>query len=145
MTKRKTKANEEDDASTDGDITSTLLKLVVKVTEVLTTNSELQNEIQRLRQCNDDLLKRVETLEERSGDWSPQSSHHHRAPMSDVMALTSTVTDELQARKDKEQNLVIYGLQETASSETDSEEVEKAAVCALLNTIQVPRPNVWIL
>ena len=136
---------ERDDSlcSESQDVTSTLLKLVVKVTEVLTKNSELQEEIRDLRQCNRDLLLRVENLEGKSGEWTSREAHQ-TAPLSDVMALTATVADELQSRKDKDQNLVIYGLREITEDRdsTVNEESEKEAVCELLTHLQVPSPNI---
>ena len=136
---------ERDDSlcSESQDVTLTLLKLVVKVTEVLTKKSELQEEIRDLRQCNQDLLLCVENLEGKSGEWTSREVHQ-TAPLSDVMALTATVADELQSRKDKDQNLVIYGLREITEDRdsTDNEESEKEAACELLTDLQVQSPNI---
>ncbi len=97
---RQKQVEERDDSlcSESQDVTSTLLKLVVKVTEVLTKNSELQEEIRDLRQCNRDLLLLVEKLEGKSGEWTSRETHQ-TAPLSDVMALTATGADELQSTK----------------------------------------------
>ena len=120
----------------ESDLTATLLRLVVKVTEVLTANSNLQSEIKELRDCNITLLQRIETLEDKSGEWVNNSQP---VAMSDVSALVSTVADEMQARRDKELNLVIYGIEEP---ESDSESEDKNSVCEVLTTLQVESPNV---
>ena len=124
-------------------VTSILLKLVVKVTKVLAKNSEFQEEIRDLRQRNRDLLLPVENLEEKSGELTSREVHQ-TASLSDVMALAATVADELQSRKDKDQNLVIYGLCEITADRdsTVSEESEKEGACEFLTDLQVPSPNI---
>ena len=57
------------------------------------------------------------------------------------MALTSTVADELQSRKEKEQNLVVFGLEESAEH-TESEDAVKEKVCNLLSSLEVPSPDI---
>ena len=126
------------------DISSTLLQLVVKVTEVLTKNSELHDMVRELKDCNRSLIKRIETLEEKSGDWST-GQKHLSAPPCDVNALTSSVTDELIERQGKELNLVVMGLSEcnTPVNGTEvSEEDEKRQVTDLLQSIQVNNPSI---
>ncbi len=115
----------------------------IRYDDCQTKRSELQEEIRDLRQCNRDLLLRVENLEGKSGEWTSREAHQ-TAPLSDVMALTATVADELQSRKDKDQNLVIYGLREITEDRdsTVNEESEKDAVCELLTHLQVPSPNI---
>ena len=53
---------------------------------------ELQEEMRHKRQCHDDLLHRIETFEEKRGDWCPQpvSYRHHKAPISN-MAIASII------------------------------------------------------
>ncbi len=155
MTKQKVKANNsknnksaqadrEDDYESDleGDMTSTLLKLVMKFTEVLTANSELNNQIKDLKDKNRNLLQRIEALENKTGEWTPQT-HTHTASVSDITALANTVAEEMQARKDKELNLVIYGIQESAATTDEEMETDdKNSVCDVLNSLQVPTMNV---
>ncbi len=144
-TSKQNQMEERDDSlwSAYKDVTSILLILVAKVTEVLTKNSELQEDIRDLRQCNRNLLLPVENLEEKSAELTSREVHQ-TASLPDVMALAATVADELQSRKDKDQNLVIYGLCEITEDRdsTVSEESEKEVVSDRLTDLQVPSPNI---
>ncbi len=100
----------------------------------------MQDQIRDQERSNSELLQRVKALEDKRGEWVSNQSHH-TAPLSDVMALTSTVADELQSRKDKEQNLVVFGLEESAEH-TESEDAGKDKVCYLLSSLEVPSPNI---
>ena len=127
----------------NSDITSTLLQLVVKVTEVLSKNADLQEQLRDLKECNAGLIRRIETLEDRSGDWSTQQNNHSTAHPADVSALTSNVADELQQRKEKEMNLVIDCLPEANdTSDSDPDVVTKQQVDRLLHSIDVANPKI---
>ena len=105
----------------------------------------LKDQISELKERNACLTKRIEALEDKSGDWTPVRNHT-TAPLADVNAMTCTVADELQARKEKELNLVIIGLNERAnqndSDANTSEAEEKELVSELLRNIQVQTPNI---
>jgi cell division septum initiation protein DivIVA len=142
-------------ASNENDITTTLLQLVIKVTEVLTKNADLQDQIRDLKdhirdlkESNKCLTERIQVLEDASGEWSTKQ-RHFTAPLPDINALTSTVADELQGRKDKEMNLVILGLEERpveATDENESADMAEAAEMRLvkdvLQSIDVTNPNI---
>ena len=109
---------------------------------ILTANSELNNQIRDLKDTNRNLLQRIEALENKTGEWTPQT-HTHTASVSDITALANTVAEEMQARKDKELNLVIYGIQESAATTDEEMETDdKNSVCDVLNSLQVPTMNV---
>ena len=128
----------------DTSITSTLLQLVNKITDLLEKNSELSNEVRVLKESHKSLLERVESLEQSSGEWKTQPTHL-KAPLSDVNALTSTVADELIARKEKELIIVIYGLPELPipiDSESASEDDEKTSTATFISqNLQVENPE----
>ena len=123
------------------DLTSTLLQLVVKVTEVLSKNADLQEQLRDLKESNACLTKRIEELENKTGDWTVVSKHQ-TAPLSDVNAMTCTVADEIQARQEKELNLVIMGLDEGPGNNNLSESEEKDRIRELLGNIDVHTPNI---
>lgn len=145
----------DDDIGRADDVTATLLQLVVKVTDVISSNAdfqrtifELKNEIKDLKECNRGLTERIVELENRSEEWSSVSTSpkHATASPNDVMALTSAVSDEISERKDKEMNLVIQGLPEQEEGEgvTNAEAESKCLqnVCSLLESIEVPNPSI---
>ncbi len=88
---------QHENSDSDPDLTATLLRLV-KVTEVLTANSNLQSEIKELRDCNRNLPQRIETLEDKSSEWA---NNGQAVAMSEVSALVSSVADEMQTRRNK--------------------------------------------
>ena len=97
-----------------------LLKLVNKITDLLDQNYRLSLEVNELKvkQHSADerqnlLLKRIEDLENGKSGWIPSSNNSTE----NVQAIVSSVSDELAERKDKELNLVIYGLKEDASQD----------------------------
>lgn len=152
--KKKTTAhnanNDEEDPSSS--INATLLELVSSLTQVLTSNASLQQEIRTLnanylslQNEHKELLKRVESLEQRSGDWSNPAGTRHHATTNDLEALTCTVADELEARKEKVSNVVIYGLAELPpdGDQQPSEDDEKTAVTDLLkDDLTIAQPTV---
>ena len=134
------------DYEDESDANTLLLKLMTKFTDLIEKNYVLNAEVNQLKADNvilsqkyDDLLSRVDELEKNRQDWSTQGKNNLTAPVQDVMALTSTVADELQARKEKESNLVVQGLPESPS---DDEESQKDNVLALFNSISVRNPRV---
>ena len=161
----------DDDANTSvwqtngSDITTTLLQLVVRFTDVINANGQLQNEIRHLKDeisdlkdCNKNLIERLEVLENKSGDWSNMSQQKHMtAPLQDVMALTSNISDEIAARKEKEMNFVIQGFPEDIPTTDESDDQDtsqgtgntandeakcKDEVCQFLRSINVPNPRI---
>ena len=144
--RRNQRDSEVDSDFGDSDETSsprfmqTLLQLVLKVTDVLNSNSELKDRIKELEISNADLLQRIETLESDSNTWkNPSQPAHMKVPVPDMVALTSSVADELQDRKDKTDNLVIQGLPEI---ESDNETEQTNSVVGLFNSIGVVNPIV---
>ena len=126
-----------------GDVTAALLQLVSKVTELLERNNELSKEVAELKNSRTHLLSRVEALENKSGDWSPARSHL-TASTSDISAMTCTVADELAERKEKELNVVIYGLPELPREDDNdpTEEKEQDNVSKFLNeNLNVENPD----
>ena len=128
-------------AGSNPDVTSVLLQLVVKITDVLTKNAELNDQLRELKDCNVRLTNRIEALEDQSGACGSQKSHM-TASLSDVSALTSTVADELQERKEKELNLVIVGLPEgDDESQGNPDAASQRKVQQLLQSLEVPNPK----
>ena len=134
------------DYEDESDANTLLLKLMTKFTDLIEKNYVLNAEVNQLKADNvilsqkyDDQLSRVDELEKNRQDWSTQGKNNLTAPVQDVMALISTVADELQARKEKESNLVVQGLPESPS---DDEESQKDNVLALFNSISVRNPRV---
>ena len=137
------------------DTTTLLLQVVQKLTDMIERNIALSDEIKALREKQAEhekiqqqyeenqksLLLRVQQLEEGSGNWSHVGGNVEK---NDVMAIVNTVANELEQRKEKELNVVIYGLPEitnnNADDESDMEEEdaqsmerkEKQLVCKLL-------------
>ena len=75
-------------------------------------------------------------------NWS--RSKHLRAPPEDISALTVNVADELSQRKEKELNVVIYGLPElvdTNADEPSEEEEQEATSKFLTEQLQVADPS----
>lgn len=143
---------EETDLS-NGSTTSVLLQLVLKVTEVLSSYSslkdeirDLQSEIKTLKDTNKDLLERVEILENGSNEWSQNGNQRHlSASPSDINAMTAAVAEELQARDDKQLNLVIQGLPEhtAAGADPPTEDDEKDLVIKMLkDSTEVHNPQI---
>lgn len=129
-------------SSQASDVTSVLLQLVIKITEVLTKNAELNEQLRELKDCNIRLTSRIEALEDQSSAQGPQRQDHMTATSSDVNALTSTVADELQERKEKELNLVIVGLAEgEEESEENPDAATKRKVDQLLQSLNVTHPK----
>ena len=126
-------------ASDSPNFMNTLLQLVNKVTDIVTTNADLKTKIRELEESNKMLLQRVETLETESGKWTAVEQKHMSAPAPDVIALSSKVADELEARREKVDNLVVQGLPETPS---DDEDEQKASITELLQSIEVNNPSV---
>ena len=94
-----------------------LLKLVSKFTDLLERNCALTEEVQKLKaghnslvHKHDEVLKRVETLENDNSKWA-QPVGQKPGP-SNIQALVSSVTEELCDRKDNELNVVTHGLKE---------------------------------
>lgn len=151
---------ENEGLNTSTDTTTVLLQLVVKVTEVLSKNSSLQDEIRDLhsevkdlKEANKSLLERVEILENNSNVWSSQNRPMHlTAAPSDITAMTSAVADELQARDGKQLNIVIQGLNELTpenASEVNEdrqnvteEDVKKQVIKMLEETTGVQNPKI---
>lgn len=127
-----------------------LLKLVNRITDLLESQTGLMAEIRDLRaECrnlkenHDRLLERVEELENSDSQWNPVR-RHAVASADDVNALTTNVADELLARKDKELNIVIYGLEELPHTDEDepSEEQEKTHTAQFLTSqLKVEDPS----
>ena len=144
-TKKGNKAAEANDMDKDSlgvDMTGALLQLVLKVTEVLTSNATLNTElnslklqIAELKETNQKLSDRVVKLEQCSG----QQQKHWSAPVDDVMALTTKVAEEITERKGKEQNFVIQGLPES-NPPTESGGDCQNEVCTILRSIGVTNP-----
>lgn len=142
------KLNIETSADGSVDLTGTLLQLVLKVTEVLSANnslnqelSSLKEEMSKMREDNMVLLKRVEDLENSSNAWSQQrQSRHLSASSDDIIALTSTVADEMAERKGKEKNIVIQGLQERNTEATEADTL--AEVNTFLTSLKVDNPQI---
>lgn len=98
------------------DLTCTLLELVSKITDLLNSNTaltqanvELTKTVKELESNQKLLLDRIETLEQKSGDWQ---GPRPRPSSADIDAVTGLVSEEILARKEKELNVVIYGLPE---------------------------------
>ena len=143
------------DAASRVDLTTSIIQLVSRVSELLSRNADLQDEvrgmkydIKELKDSNQSLIQRLEILESKSGEWSTQQSapqKHLSAPVQDVMALTTKVADEMLARKEKETNLVIVGLPEDAVEKDDPQDPAgndacRNNVCSLLQSIGVENP-----
>ena len=134
--------------SQPSDITATLLQLVSKITDLITSNStltqtniQLTSKVTELENNQKSLLERIEALEQRSGQWEGPKA---RPTGGDIDAVTNLVSDEILARKEKELNLVIYGLAELESQDdepvTDAD--EQAKVEELLKTdLKVDQPG----
>ena len=138
--------------SSTQEMTTVLLQLVLKVTDVLSKNNELQNEVNNLKMRNADLTRemekmeksltqRIEMLEDKSGEWASTGPKHFTAPPADVNALTSSVADELEARNSKTLNLVIVGLDEEEEVDASENDVMEN-VNKLLRNIDVQSPNI---
>jgi hypothetical protein len=102
--------------SMSSDCTTLLLRLVNKITDLLEKNYSLSEEVRILKDKQtlfatqqDHLLRRIEDLEGNAPDWSQVGD---RVSPESVQALVSSVSDELTERKEKELNIVIYGLKE---------------------------------
>lgn len=150
--RKKAQNSNDDDDPPPSSITATLVELVNTLTQVLTTNSALQLELRtltsdhkKLQEAHQQLLERVETLEKSSGDWTQASTRRQHSTTSDLEALTCTVADELQARTEKQSNVVIYGLPELPSVDDQpaTEEDEKKKVSDLLkDDLSITQPSV---
>ena len=128
--------------SGDHDLISAVLKLLTQVTNLIDQNSKLMSQLTEYQQNQTDLLKRIEILEKDRGGWKGAGS---RAAPADVEVLVSTVSDEMEARKEKQCNIVVYGLAElpVVGDEQPSEDDEQEAVTNLLkDDLEIDQPVV---
>lgn len=150
---RKTKEDSSDEGDDSPSVTAALLSLVEKITDLVANNSSLQQELKSLKDDHkklqdnyNELLSRVESLEKNSDDWSAVPSRRQHSTTGDLEALTCTVADELEARKEKQANVVIYGLPELppgTDDEQPSEDAEKDSVSTLLkDDLGIQNPDV---
>jgi hypothetical protein len=134
----------ESGANNSNNTETLLINLITKMSDLLEKNYSLNDQVRQLREENkvfrdrqSDLLQRIEDLENGHTNWSAPS-HNAIAP-TDVQALVSSVSDELTQRKEKELNIVVYGLKEKPADENNPEEVEseeevKQALADLFDT-----------
>ena len=108
----------KDPKSPESELTTTLLALVAKITDLLEKNNSLTSELSEIKTNHKQLLQRLETLENSSGEWSRAGTQQN----ADVSAMTCTVADELEAREEKKLSIVVYGLAESTATEESSEE-----------------------
>ena len=150
--KNKENSDSDDECDSSCACQKSLLRLVDKITDLLESQTglmaeirELRSEHKALRENNDRLLARIEDLENGDPSWSHHKGKKHLAASpADVNALTSDVADEMMARKEKELNVVIYGLEELecTDDEDPTEDEEKVATSEFLSsTLKVEEPN----
>jgi len=123
------------------DIAATLLNLVTKITDLLDKNSELTSELTEIKVNYKLLADRLDAIEK--GREMLGQSKHVTAPFNDVNSLTSAVTDEMISRKEKELNVVIFGIDEPPMDvDPLTDEDEKLAVTNFLSdSLQIPNPQ----
>lgn len=126
-----------DDDLSDPSGTTLLLSLINRLTDMIERNFSLSEEVSQLRkeqqlaaERQDQLLKRIEDLENSKSNWGHSTGN--RPDIDCVQDIVGSVSDELAARKDKELNVVIYGLKEDPSNSDNPEEATKASVANLL-------------
>ena len=130
--KKKGESQIDTAAPPDAQVNVLLVQLVTKLTDLLERNSELKEEILLLKNKQmtfennqNDLLNRIKVLEDERVNFRNTGSN-------DVHAIVSTVADELEERKQKDLNVVIYGLVESTDDEVEAtENIEKQKVAQL--------------